>query len=69
MKFNQLDNIAKTHDIMREAYERPKLRVFGPVGKLTQAGSGPDSEVMFVGPPGMQMCVQSGNMNAQIAMC
>ena len=69
MKFNQLDNIAEAQEIRGAAYERPKLRVFGPVGRLTQAGSGVDSEVMFVGPPSMQMCVQSGSMNAQSAMC
>ena len=69
MKFNNLDNIAKVHDVTRAAYERPKLRVFGPVGKLTQAGSGVDSELMFNGPPQNQMCMQSMNPNAQNAMC
>ena len=33
----------------REAYETPKLKVFGPVGTLTQAGSGVTSEIMSNG--------------------
>ena len=33
----------------REIYETPKLKVFGPVGALTQAGSGTTSEAMSNG--------------------
>ena len=69
MKFNQLDNIAKAYCVTHAAYERPQIRVFGQVGKLTQAGSGVTSEVMIVGPPQNQMCVQSNSPNAQSAMC
>ena len=29
----------------RQTYERPKLREFGQVGALTQAGSGPEIEM------------------------
>ena len=44
--------------IRRAAYVRPRLREFGPVGMLTQAGTGATSEAMVVG-QGMVVC--SGN--------
>ena len=67
MKFNQLDNIVKAHDITGEVYERPRLRVFGPVGVLTQSGSGTTSELQEAGMSGMLVCM--GSPNLQNAMC
>jgi hypothetical protein len=37
----------------REPYAPPKLKEFGPVGLLTQAGTGLISEVMAMGPVSM----------------
>ena len=34
---------------MKKPYSKPKLKVFGPVGTLTQAGSGVSSETMSNG--------------------
>ena len=33
----------------RSAYSAPSIRLFGPVGALTQAGTGLNSEVMSMG--------------------
>lgn len=43
----------------RSAYSSPKLRVFGPVGALTQAGTIGMSEM---GPPGGTGSMQMDNM-------
>jgi hypothetical protein len=69
MKIKQLNCTVKISDITASVYEPPKLRVFGPVGKLTQAGSGADSELMTVGGGTMVMDVCSNSPNAQSAMC
>ena len=69
MKNNPLECDLKMPNRTGIVYESPKLTVFGPVGMLTQAGSGADSELMFVGMPGNLMCVNSNNPNAQDAMC
>jgi hypothetical protein len=37
--FEQKDKGRKEHSAIRGAYVAPKLKVFGPVGSLTQAGS------------------------------
>jgi hypothetical protein len=39
----------------REAYVPPKLKEFGPVGNLTQAGSGTTAEAMANGMASMSM--------------
>jgi hypothetical protein len=39
----------------RDAYVPPKLKEFGPVGNLTQAGSGANSEAMANGMSSMSM--------------
>lgn len=44
---------------MRRAYSSPKLRCFGAVGALTQAGTGVNSELN----PQNNMC--NGSMNRQ----
>jgi hypothetical protein len=69
MKIKNLGHATRTGRASGAVYERPKLRVFGPVGKLTQAGSGVDSELMFNGPPDMQMCQASMSPNQIDAMC
>ena len=33
----------------RKSYARPRLRVFGPIGTLTQSGSGVDVEAIMMG--------------------
>ena len=56
----------KTLGDEREAYSPPKLKVFGPVGALTQSGTGASPEdVMTVG-QGMFVC--TGGPNRQ-QMC
>ena len=69
MKISPLDRTVKSPGVVGGVYELPTLKVFGPVGNLTQAGSGVMSEVMFVGPVGMQMCVDTGSLSQQDAMC
>jgi hypothetical protein len=45
---NQLpDRHEKKHAGQRSTYTAPRLKVFGPVGALTQAGTGFNSEVMM----------------------
>jgi len=44
----------------RSAYTRPKLREFGPIGALTQAGTGGMSEYMASN----MMCSGSANQQA-----
>ena len=39
----------------RKSYVPPKLRVFGPVGVLTQSGSGVDAEAVMMGMVQMNM--------------
>ena len=39
MNLGQNDKECKEHSDNRGAYIAPKLKVFGPVGSLTQAGS------------------------------
>jgi hypothetical protein len=69
MKISPLDRTVKSPGVAGSVYEPPILKVFGPVGNLTQAGSGVMSEVMIVGPVGMEMCVDSGSLNHIDAMC
>ena len=49
MDIKQKPDKRYAHPDNREAYEPPKLKVFGPVGVLTQAGSGAASETMSNG--------------------
>jgi hypothetical protein len=46
MTLKQTTRQQKSRPIKRDTYSAPKLKVFGPVGALTQAGSGTTSEVM-----------------------
>ncbi len=46
-------------------YKPPKIKVFGPVGALTQGGSGMMSEVMDMG----MMCMVNPNPNLQSGFC
>ena len=39
----------------RKSYSRPRLRVFGPIGTLTQSGSGVDVEAVMNGMTQMNM--------------
>jgi len=39
-EFKQKDKQRKAQSASREVYAAPKLKVFGPVGALTQAGTG-----------------------------
>ena len=50
----------------RAPYKAPCVTVFGPVGMLTQGGSGPLGELMD---NGMGMISCSMNMNVQDPMC
>lgn len=36
---------------VRTKYSKPQLKLFGPVGALTQGGSGPNSEGMMMAMP------------------
>lgn len=38
------ENLRRSSGGEKRAYSRPTLRDFGPVGKLTQAGTGPSTE-------------------------
>ena len=49
MDAKQASKQQKTQPTDRVAYAPPKLKVFGPVGALTQAGSGVSSEAMSNG--------------------
>jgi len=40
----------------REAYFPPELKVFGPVGALTQSGTGASPEDVMTTPNGMMVC-------------
>ena len=69
MEISPLDRTVKSPGVAGSVYEPPILKVFGPVGNLTQAGSGVMSEVMIVGPVGREMCVDTNSLNHQDAMC
>ena len=56
----------KTLGDEREAYFPPELKVFGPVGALTQSGTGATPETVMTNPQGMVSC--SGGPNRQ-QMC
>jgi hypothetical protein len=62
MKINRLEKITESQEPVRAGYAPPALREFGPVGLLTQGGSGIDSELMMNGNCSM-------NPNASNAMC
>jgi len=47
--------LRKTQAARRSAYSPPKLTVFGPVGSLTQSGSGVDTEAVMNGMVQMNM--------------
>ena len=47
----------KAQLLERDAYARPELKVFGPVGVLTQAGSGNPGEMGGGMPPMMGMAM------------
>jgi hypothetical protein len=50
----------------REVYFPPKLKYFGPVGALTQSGTGAQPETRMTNPQGMVTC--AGGPNRQ-QMC
>jgi hypothetical protein len=56
----------KALKVEREAYFRPELKVFGPVGALTQSGTGASPEDVMTTPQGMMVC--TGGPNRQ-QMC
>ena len=56
----------KALGVEREAYSPPKLKVFGPVGALTQSGTGANPETVMINPQGTLMC--SGGQTRQ-QMC
>jgi len=50
----------------RDTYFPPELKVFGPVGALTQSGTGASPEDVMTTPNGMMVC--TGGPNRQ-QMC
>jgi hypothetical protein len=53
MNSRQKDMVCKERSANRDAYIAPKLKVFGPVGSLTQAGSTQGNETAPGGPMSM----------------
>ena len=62
MEINPIDQKMKTLDTTRTAYEPPKLRMFGQVGKLTQGGSGGMSETFYTMGPMTGECMTQNVM-------
>ena len=64
MKYKSLDKNELLHAPLRARYVRPRLTVFGEIGRLTQAGSANGSEA---GGQGMNMICPDPTSN--MSMC
>jgi len=56
VKTPQKPEIVKPLSSERGTYESPRLKVFGPVGALTQSGSGMMDEMGMINMMGVLMC-------------
>ena len=64
MKTQQKKESVNSDTAERKAYAAPELKVFGPVGALTQSGTGASPEDVMTNPNGMMVC--TGGPNRQM---